>query len=140
MRFRARISELLILASVHEDDELHVEILMRLNDVRPRPNLVAAAFEASERAHARSLLESLAHAGVDLRKAVEADLLKREEAVKRGFDDWAERQRRLDSTQARGAAEARAEEYRDLEDRYNQIEAEIREGAHTMPRSRNRSL
>ena len=114
------------LASVHEYDELHVEILMRLNDVRPRANLVAAAFEASERAHARSLLESLAHAGVDLRKAVEADSPKREEAVKRGFDDWAERQRRVENTQARGAAEARAEEYRDLEDRYNQIEAEIR--------------
>ena len=56
---------------------------------------------------------------------MEADLLKRE-GREEGFDDWAERQRRVENTQARGAAEARAEEYRDLEDRYNQIEAEIR--------------
>jgi CHAT domain-containing protein/tetratricopeptide (TPR) repeat protein len=110
------------LASVHAYYELHVEVLMRLHDVKPRAGMAAAAFEAAERARARSLLDNLTQAGIDLRKGLDPDLLKREEAVKKGFEEWAERQRR--SNQPLRDADAGA--YRDLEDRYDQIQVEIR--------------
>lgn len=115
------------LASVYRWHELHMDVLMRLHRVHPRQGLAAAAFEASERARARSLLDSLADADVDLRAGVDADLLKREQMSRRAFDDWAGRQRRVSTVQARAAeARALAEEYRDLEERYTQIQAEIR--------------
>jgi CHAT domain-containing protein len=89
--------------------------------------LAAAAFEASERARARSLLDSLTEAGVDLRQGMDPDLVKREQVSKRAFDDWAERRGRLASAPGTKAdTTALAEEYRDLERRYDQVQAEIR--------------
>jgi len=114
-------------ASVYQWHELHVDVMMRLNKAQPKAGLAIKAFEASERARARSLLESLAEAEVDLRAGVEPDLLKREQVSKKAFDDWAQRNRRLTGASGRKAgAEASAEEYRDLEYRYNQVQAEIR--------------
>ena len=65
--------------------ELNVEVLMRLHELSPRAGLAAAAFEAAERARARSLLDNLAQAGVDLHNGVDPDFLKRESAAKKGF-------------------------------------------------------
>lgn len=114
-------------ASVHEYHEVHLDVLMRLHGLRPGRGLAAAAFEAAERARARSLLESLAQAAVDLRAGVDAKLLKRERAAREAFDDWARRRRRLEGDAAdKAQAAATTEEYRDLEERYAQIQAEIR--------------
>ena len=114
-------------ASVHEYHEMHLDVLMRLQHIRPSRGLAATAFEASESARARSLLESLAEAAVDLRAGVDPDLLRREQVSKEAFDDWAKRRRRLASLSAStNEVAAMAAEYRALEDRYNQIEAEIR--------------
>ena len=115
------------LASVYRYSEFHMDVLMRLHGARPGTPLGPAAFEASERARARSLLDGLSEAGVDLRQGVDPELLKREQALKRTFDDWAERQARGVSaaTPDRGAT-APAEEYKDLEERYGQLQAEIR--------------
>jgi CHAT domain-containing protein len=113
-------------ASVHRYHELHMEVLMRLHKVHPGKGLAAAAFEASERARARSLLDGLTEAGVDLRKGVDRDLLTREQALQLAFDNWAERQRQLTSVAAGTGARGGADEYRDLETRYNQVQAEIR--------------
>jgi CHAT domain-containing protein/tetratricopeptide (TPR) repeat protein len=114
-------------ASVQQYHQLHMDVLMRLHKVHPRGGLAAAAFEASERARARSLLESLTGAEVGLRVGVDPDLLKREQMSKKAFDDWAERRRRVTDTPAGGtAAASMAEEYRDLEERYDQVQAEIR--------------
>ena len=114
-------------ASVYRYNEFHMDVLMRLHEAHPARGLAAAAFAASERARARSLLDSLTEAGVDLRQGLDPDLLKRELMAKRAFDDWAERQRR--QSHAPGAiagAAALADEYRDLEHHYNQVQAEIR--------------
>jgi len=114
------------LASVYRYHELHVDVLMQLHRARPREGLAAAGFEASERARARSLLDSLRDAGVDLREGLDPDLLKREQLAKRAFEDWAERQRRLESTPGEGDAATLSREYRDLEGRYDALQAEIR--------------
>jgi CHAT domain-containing protein len=115
-------------ASVYRYHEFHVDVLMRLDRSRRGQGLAAAAFEASERARARSLLDSLAEAGVDLRTGVDPDLLRREQMAKGAFDDWARRHEQPVRTKGAEAAAA-AEEYRDLERRYDQIEAEIRSGS-----------
>ena len=115
------------LASVYRWHELHIDILMQLRKARPREGLTAAAFDASERARARSLLDSLTEARVDLRKGVDPDLLKREQEVQKAFGDWSQRQRQMLATPMSAAdAKALAAEHRDLEDRHNQVQAEIR--------------
>jgi CHAT domain-containing protein len=111
-------------ASIYRYHELHMDVLMRLHRARPGAGLDAEAFEASERARARSLLDRLSEAGVDLRHGVGPELLRREQELKGAFDDWAVRRRRLGG----GAenTEALAAEYQDLEERYDQIQAEVR--------------
>jgi CHAT domain-containing protein len=115
-------------ASIQQYHEFHMDVLMQLRRAAGAgTGLSAAAFEASERARARSLLDSLAEARVDLRTGVDPDLLKREQDVQKAFADWAQRQRQLLSASAgNGELRALATEHRNLEDRYNQIQAEIR--------------
>jgi CHAT domain-containing protein len=114
-------------ASIYQWHELHIDVMMQLNKTHPTAGLAVHAFEASERARARSLLESLAEAKVDLRAGVEPDLLKREQVLKAAFDDWAKRERSSTTKSvSKAEAETLAEEYRDLEYRYNQVQAEIR--------------
>ena len=114
-------------ASVYGYHELQIDVLSRLHHVRPDGGFSAKAFEATERARARSLLESLTESGVNLRAGVEPDLLRREQAAKLALDDWADRSRRSSEGAARkGDAQRLASEYRDLEERYGQIQAEIR--------------
>ena len=113
-------------ASVYGYYELQIDVLARLNGIRPGRGFSAKAFEASERARARSLLESLTESGIDLRAGVDQNLLRREQAAKEAFDKWAERSRQLNEDGKANAAQRLASEYRDLEARYQQIQAEIR--------------
>jgi CHAT domain-containing protein len=114
-------------ASVHQYHELYVDVLMQLRKLHSRGQLAAAAFEVSERARARSLLDSLTEAHVDLRKGVDPELLKREQDVKQAFAQWAERQRQTLGGPSRDPdLKALAADHRQLEDRYNQVQAEIR--------------
>ena len=110
-------------ASVYRYHEFHMDVLMRLHRARPGASLDTVAFEASERARARSLLDRLAEAGVDLRQGVEPALLEREQELKTAFEAWASRQRREGGDEP---AENRAAEYRELEERHSQLQAEIR--------------
>ena len=119
-------------ASVHDYHELHLDVLMRLDRLHPSRGLAAAAFEASEQARARSLIESLLESAVDLRAGVDQALLQREQQIRQSFEDWALRRRRLAGLSASPAAKGEmAADYRSLEERFNQVEAEIR---HTSPR------
>ena len=80
-------------ASVYRYYEFHMGVLARLHKVRPNEGLAAKAFEASERARARSLLDSLSDSGVDLRAGVDPELLRRENQAKLAINDWAARSR-----------------------------------------------
>jgi CHAT domain-containing protein len=114
-------------ASNYGYHELHLNVLARLHQLRPREGLSAKAFEASERARARSLIESLTESGIDLREGVDRGLLEREQKAQWALEDWARRSRRLggDGT-GKADTQRLAAEYRDLEERYSQIQAEIR--------------
>ncbi len=65
-------------ASAHRQFELYVAVLMRLHARNPDAGFAAAAFEASERGRARSLLETIAEARVNIRWGVDSALLERE--------------------------------------------------------------
>jgi CHAT domain-containing protein len=115
------------LATVYEYSEFHVDVLMRMHRIHPRNGLAVAAFEASERARARSLLESLTEAQVDIRLGVDPELLAREQAVQKSLGESATRLRKASGAPATDAVSRQlAAEYRELEDRYNRIQAEIR--------------
>ena len=75
------------LASVHDYYRLWVDLLMRLHDARPEEGFDAAAFEASERARARSLLEDLALAGIDLHEGVDPELLADERRLRTSLSE-----------------------------------------------------
>jgi CHAT domain-containing protein/Tfp pilus assembly protein PilF len=115
------------LASVHPRYELHVELLMGLHGLGAGERLAARALEASERARARTLLESLIEAGVDLRRGVDPDLLGEERRQERLLEAGAERLMRLASSGAGdeeiGALEAEIDE---LAKRADRLQAEIR--------------
>ena len=113
-------------ASVYGYFEVQIDVLARLHNVRAGGGFSAKAFEASERARARSLVESLADSGVELRAGVDPALLRREHIAKARFDQWAQRSRQLNEGGTGYDAQRLANEYRDLEEQYQRIQAEIR--------------
>ena len=87
----------------------------------------ARAFELSERARARSLLDLLSEAKVDLRQGVDPALLASEVQVQNLLDGKHERlMRLLESKHALASETLARKEVDELVDRYQSIEAEIR--------------
>jgi CHAT domain-containing protein len=103
------------LATRQDYYELYVGLLMRLHQREPSAGHDGRAFEASELARARSLLDSLAQARADLRQGIDPGLLRQEADL--GDRINAAERRRL-SLAASGAPAARVEaaerELRDL--------------------------
>jgi CHAT domain-containing protein/tetratricopeptide (TPR) repeat protein len=67
--------------------ETYIDVQMRLYESdRSRADLAAAAFQASEKARARSLIDALGEAGVDIRAGVSLELLKREREIQQRID------------------------------------------------------
>ncbi|MBI3679318.1 MAG: CHAT domain-containing protein [Acidobacteria bacterium] len=115
------------LASVHEYYELQISVLMDLDKHTPAAGFAVAAFETSERARARSLLELLTETGIDIRAGVAPDLLERESSLRRTFNLKANRQMEL----ARGKPSSErsaslAKEIASLTAEYRDVEAQIR--------------
>ncbi|MBW1843245.1 MAG: CHAT domain-containing protein [Deltaproteobacteria bacterium] len=111
-------------ASVHEYYRLYVDLLMRAHQERPGDGLDRAAFQASERARARSLLENLAATGVNLREGVDEHLIADEEQLRRLLNEQYQRQA-IQSERTEQAADQLASETHDLETKYQQIRAKI---------------
>jgi CHAT domain-containing protein/tetratricopeptide (TPR) repeat protein len=66
------------LASKQDHYDLLIDVLMRLHAAEPAKDHLSVALSVSERARARSLLDTLRERGVDVREGVEASLLARE--------------------------------------------------------------
>ena len=62
-------------ASVHNYYNFYIDLLMQLHKQNPSKGYNALALKASERSHARGLVELLAEANVDVRKGVAPNLL-----------------------------------------------------------------
>jgi CHAT domain-containing protein/tetratricopeptide (TPR) repeat protein len=112
------------IAAVHEYYRLHVDLLMRAHRDQPGDGLDQAAFQASERARARSLLENLSATGVNLREGVDKHLIADEEKLRILLNEQYQRQA-IQSERTERTADQLASETRDLETKYKQIRAKI---------------
>ena len=85
LRARIRADDLRVsfLASRHRDYEFYTDLLMRMHERRPSAGYDALAFEASERARGRNLLEVLSATRADIRQGVDPLLLERQRSLQR---------------------------------------------------------
>ncbi|MEP7337118.1 MAG: CHAT domain-containing protein [Acidobacteriota bacterium] len=76
-------------ASMQDYYELYVDLLMQLHKRSPADGYAAMALQASERASARSLLESLTESRADIRQGIDTSLLARERSVQQQLNQKA---------------------------------------------------
>jgi len=85
LRARIRVADLRVsfLASRYSDYEFYIDLLMRLHERQPSAGYDALAFEASERARGRNLLEVISAARADIRQGVDPPSLERQRSLQR---------------------------------------------------------
>lgn len=114
-------------ASVRSFYDLGIDLLMRLHGMRPGEGFEALAFETSERARARTLLELLAEAGTEIRQGVDPVLIERERSLALRLNAKAERQAQLLAGKPNANQLAAADkEIESLLAEYQQVQALIR--------------
>jgi CHAT domain-containing protein/Flp pilus assembly protein TadD len=107
--------------------DFEVDLLMQLDARRPGRGFGAAAFEASERARARSLLELLNEARIDVRGGIDEGLKREEWTLRMTLSEREVRRQDLAGRKRdRPSAEALAREIRDLTAEYDHLQARIR--------------
>jgi len=80
--------------------EFYVDLLMEIHSLEPTRGHDAAALQASERARARSLIESLTEARADIRRGVDPKLLAQERSLQRRLNAKAEEALKLSANRA----------------------------------------
>jgi CHAT domain-containing protein/Tfp pilus assembly protein PilF len=113
-------------ALTHDAYELEVELLMEAHQAAPAAGFDREALETTERARARTLLELLVEAGVDIQQGADPQLLDRRSSLLRRLSAKAERalrQRPASPDEKAALEEDRDAILRDLD----VLEAEIRE-------------
>jgi CHAT domain-containing protein/tetratricopeptide (TPR) repeat protein len=114
--------------SAQQQYELLVNVLMRMHGQHPDLGLDVAALMASERARARSLLDSILSGRLEPRNDASADLLPREQEILRALDEKAEYQTRLLSGQhTEEEAQRASDEIRGLTSSYFEVRSRLRE-------------
>jgi len=118
------------LASREKAYEFYVDLLMQLDAKDAGNGYAAEALKASERGRARSFIELLNEAHVDIREGVQADLIKRERELSQLLN--AKAQREIQLTARRGSKQeidTLGKEISALEDEYQQVQAAIRKAS-----------
>jgi len=113
-------------ASARQYYDLYIDILMRLHERCPDAKFDIAAFEASEKARGRSLLESLREARVDIRQGADPALLDQERKLQQLLNAKAENQARLITGNQGAEADALAKEIAQITAQYDEVKARIR--------------
>lgn len=115
-------------ASVHDQYLLYIDLLMRLHVRQPTEHFDVEALQASEAARARTLVELLASARLDVSRGVAPELLERERWLEQSLSARAERQvlAHGDGGFSDETGEA-ANETRQITTEYQEVEGEIRE-------------
>lgn len=114
--------------SVRKHAELYIDLQMRRGNLNGDKSAAANAFEISERAHARSLLEVLGEASAQIRQGVNPSLLEEERRLQQKLNAQALRKMRLleiDSDPLE--LEALTREIRELTTSYNELETQIKQ-------------
>jgi CHAT domain-containing protein/Tfp pilus assembly protein PilF len=115
------------LASRQSYYEFDIDLLMRLHQGQPSKGLDALALQTSERARARSLLETLSEARADIRQGVDPALLERERGLQQQLNAKEQARMQLLGRKPTPEQAAAAEkELRELAAQYQEIQAQIR--------------
>ena len=115
------------LASREKAYQLYVDLLMQLHAKDPSARYDLEALHISERGRARSLLEMLNEAHVDIQQGVSADLVRREREIRQAINAKAQRQIQLSAQNGnRQEIETFDKEIRSLENEYQQVQVAIR--------------
>jgi CHAT domain-containing protein len=110
--------------------DLNVDVLMQLHKQRPNEGYDTVAFQVSERARARSLLETLSESHADIRQGVDPGLLENERTLQQRLNATAERQTRLLSGKHNEDQAVRLQKELDaVTSEYQQVEAQIRQSS-----------
>ncbi|MET0645722.1 MAG: CHAT domain-containing protein [Pyrinomonadaceae bacterium] len=111
-------------ASIHKHYGLYVALLMQMHGREPGRGLAAVAFETSEGARSRSLVETLLAAGDDLSLGADPDLLERERTLRRKLSSKAVYLMHLrNSTLTEAGADQIEREVRELTAEYQEVES-----------------
>ncbi|MDX2044930.1 MAG: CHAT domain-containing tetratricopeptide repeat protein [Acidobacteriota bacterium] len=110
-------------AATQNSYQLYIDVLMRQHQADPTKNKNAQAFEISERARARGLLEMLAESRSDIRGGVDAALLERERLLAKQFNEKAQR---LTQSNTPAQLATLKQEISAIENDYEQVQAAIR--------------
>ncbi|HET6668678.1 MAG TPA: CHAT domain-containing protein [Pyrinomonadaceae bacterium] len=114
-------------ASRQEPYKLYIDLLMKQHGLSPERGYSAQALAVSERARARSLLELLNEAQVDIRKGVNPELIDRERNLAQLLNAKAQRQiRLLAQKNVQEQLNEVNKELRELEDEYRKVQTSIR--------------
>jgi len=110
-------------ATVEQAYEFYIDVLMQ-------QKLDAEALRANERGRARSLLEHLSEARIDIRQGVDAALIEKESDLTRVLNAKAQREMGLKARKGSGEELATLQrEISVLEDEYQQVQATIRKSS-----------
>lgn len=115
-------------ASVHDQYVLYIDLMMQMHERHPSEGYAADALQASESARARTLLETLADAHLEVTKDVAPELLERQRVLQQSLAAKAESQilPRAVGGRLDGVGESE-EETRRLTTEYKEVAAEVRE-------------
>ena len=115
------------LARQHDAFNFYVDVLMRQHDRQPVAGFDRQAFDASERARARSLLDNLAESGAQIAKGADPALLDRERRISQEMSAKADRLMRFAGrSPAPPEAVALDREIRALQTDYDEVRAALR--------------
>jgi tetratricopeptide (TPR) repeat protein len=113
--------------TMRQQFEFYVDLLMQLHQLNPEGGYDAKAFEASERARARTLIDILTETGTQIREGASAPLIQRERSLRELLDAKSARQSQLMSTTAsQEHLSVLSKEIEDLSDQLREVEAKIR--------------
>lgn len=114
------------LASVRDAYELYIDILAQRHVVDPSGGFDAQVFAASERAHARSLLDALQESTTDIREGVDPNLLLKEKSLRQSLNEKGEQQIQATARRDAGAVQTLSREIDSLTADYNETLDRIR--------------
>ncbi|HEU4387893.1 MAG TPA: tetratricopeptide repeat protein, partial [Blastocatellia bacterium] len=113
-------------ASMRDYYELQIDVLMQLHEQNPGEGHDVAAFQTSERARARVLLESLNQAQVEIRQGAPGDLLDREQKLLHLMSAKAEYRLRRFNRMTPAERESTRVDLDALLDQFRELQSEIK--------------
>jgi CHAT domain-containing protein/tetratricopeptide (TPR) repeat protein len=127
---RARVSShdlrASFLASVREAYELYIDVLVQRHYANPDAGFDKEAFAVSERAHARSLLDSLQESTTNIREGADPRLLEREQSLRQALNEKAEQQVQAIARKDVGAVQSLTTEIQNLTAEYTKTHDQLR--------------